>query len=159
MKKMATTRLFGKEVEVRMGTATSELTTCAAMSNVESIEWNKDPNIDSTPAGLGSNLMVNMQRIAKFSGSMSRWYNADDVCCGDTGHEGTCGDAGTFAAVVGAYETGILTPLYIEITNITTGEVIELQRCIGKYSQPISSPEGYIMEKWDFNFEDIDYTP
>lgn len=103
---MATTRLFGKEVEVRLGTVTA--TYCVAkMDNVESIEWTKDPNIDTTPAGLGSNLNVNKQRIAKFTGSLSRWYNADaDLCCGDTGHEGTCGDAGTFAAVVGAYDTG-----------------------------------------------------
>jgi hypothetical protein len=155
---MATTRLFGKEVEVRIGTAAG-VYCIAKMDNVESIEWNKDPNIDSTPAGLGSNLMVNKQRIAKFTGSLSRWYNEDDVCCGDTGHEGTCGDTGTFAAVVGAYETGELTLLYVQVTNLTTGEVVELQRCIGKYSQPISSPEGYIMETWDFNFEDIDYTP
>jgi hypothetical protein len=156
---MATTRYFGKEVEVRLGTATGKFN-AAKLDNVDSIEWTKDPNVDQTPAGLGSSLMVNMQRIAKFSGSLSRWYNADvDVCCGDTAHEGTCGDEGTFAAVVGAYETGVLTPLYIEVTNTLTGDVVELQRCIGKYSQPISSPEGYIMEKWDFNAEDIDYTP
>jgi len=158
MEKMTTERYFGKQVEVRLGTETGKFN-AAKLDNVESIEWNKDPNIDTTPAGLGSDLNVNKSRIPKLTGSMSRWFNADtDVCCGDTGHTGTCGDVGTFAAVVGAYETGDLTPLYIQVTHLITGEVTELQRCIGKYSQPISSPEGYIMEKWDFSFEDIGYT-
>jgi len=158
--KVTTTRFKGKKVDVYLGVEVSDLADSTRMDNIESVEWKADPNFKSEPEGLGSDLKTIVQELPDFAGSLSRWANADtDVCSGDTGHIGTSEGSGTFAAVVGAYQNGLdVTPLHVKIVHKITGETWILNKCSGKYSTPISSPEGDIMEKWDFLYESITYT-
>jgi hypothetical protein len=138
------TKLRGKDVEVRIATTENGLDSAEALTNVESIEWNPDQNVDRAPAGLGSRLKEVSEGLIDYTGSMSRWHDKTAVA-GST----------DFATAVGAYQQGALTPLYVEVYNKVTGEKVRLKKCKGTYSRPVDSPEGYVMEAWDFSFEDI----
>jgi hypothetical protein len=154
------TRYFGKNLQITLATtlALAQSNSGPVLSNVDSLEWISDPNTEVTAAGFGSNMNVIKQKIKSWTGTLERYYNTDSpTCCGSTGHTGTCGSAGTFAAVVGAFQAGDAVPLFVRVLNLITNETVILCGCIGKYDKPVTSVEGYIMEKWDFDFTSIYY--
>jgi hypothetical protein len=134
----------GKDTEVRMATTEGGLASASALTNVESVEWNEEPNIDAAPVGLGSRLKDVSEGLIDYTGSISRWH--DKVAAAGSSD---------FATAVGAYQQGSMTPLYVQVKNKITGELVVLKKCLGAYSRPVDSPEGYWMEAWDFKFEDI----
>ena len=134
----------GKDAEVRMATSEGGLASAPALANVESIEWNEEPNVDAAPVGLGSRLKDVGEGLIDYTGSMSRWHDKVAVA-----------GSSDFATAVGAYQQGSMTPLYVQVKNKITAEVVVLKKCLGSYSRPVDSPEGYWMETWDFKFEDI----
>jgi len=134
----------GKDIEVRIATTEGGLATATALTNAESAEWNPEQNVDWPPVGLGSRLSEGSEGVIKYTGSLSRWHDKTAVA-----------GSADFATAVGAYQQGSLTPLYVEIYNKVTGEKVVLKKCRGSYSRPVDSPEGYVMESWDFGFEDI----
>jgi len=156
---LTSTRWVGKDVAIYLSTTLEGLDTAPQLSNVESFEWDHDPNFEEEPEGFGYDGTVISEKRASLTASVSRWYNSDNqICCGSTGHTGTCGSTGTFAAVVGAFHVNKnKTPLYLKAYNKQTTEQVILIGCKGKYSRPTDSPEGKIMEKWDIKFTDLDY--
>jgi len=134
----------GKDIEVRIATTEGGLATASALTNVESAEWTTEQNVDRAPVGLGSRLKELSEGLIDYTGSISRWHDKTAVA-----------GSADFATAVGAYQQGSLTPLYVEIYNKVTGEKVVLKKCKGAYPRPIDSPEGYVMESWNFSFEGI----
>ena len=52
----------------------------------------------------------------------------------------------------GRFTIGALTPLFIEIKNKTTGRKELLSNVLGSWAPDVKSPDGFIMETWDFKF-------
>jgi hypothetical protein len=134
----------GKDVEVRIAATEDDLATATALTNVESVEWNPEQNVDRVAVGLGSRLKETSEGLIDYTGSLSRWHDKTAVA-----------GSADFATAVGAYQQESLTPLYVEVYNKVTGEKVVLKECKGSYTRPVDSPEGYVMETWDFSFEDI----
>jgi len=134
----------GQDVEVRIATSESGLDSASALTNVESVEWTPEQNVELAPVGIGSRLQETTEGLIEYTGSLSRWFDATAVA-----------GASDFATAVGAYQQGALTPLYVEVKNKLTGEKVRFKKCKGTYTRPLDSPEGYIMESWDFSFEDV----
>ena len=136
----------GDEVEVRIVTSDVDATynAAAAVPQVSSAEWNTNQGIESVPVGLGSRLQTAEEKLIEYTGSIERWHD-ETVIAGSS----------TFRQLVGAFQQGALTDLFIEVKNKTTGKKVRLKKCIGNYSAPGVSPDGYMMETFDFTFEDI----
>jgi hypothetical protein len=144
------TKFTGEQAEVRMATAEADLATAPALTNIQSIEWDVEQNIDRKPKGCGQGRGKDVtEGLIDLTGKISRWYDKVPV----VPSPGTT----TFASMVGAYQTGSLTKLYIQVTDVETDEVHLLSRVKGKYS--ISKPiDGYQEEAYDFSFEDLTHT-
>jgi len=138
------TKYRGKDVEVRIATTEGGLATANALTNVESVEWNPEQNVDRVPVGLGSRLKEVSEGLIDYTGSISRWHDKTAVA-----------GSADFATAVGAYQQSSLTVLYVQVYNKVTGEKVVLKKCMGSYTRPVNSPSGYMMESWDFSFEDI----
>ena len=141
------TKYDGDEVAVRIGTSAADAGTANALTNVESISWDVDQGVDLVAVGVGSRLTEPHAKLIKYSGSLTRWYDEATLV--------VSGDAGQFAAAVDAYSTDNPTELFIRVTNKTTSKFVVLNNAIGKYSRTLDSPEGYVMETYDFNFTTI----
>jgi phage-related protein len=145
----------GDEVVVGIGTsvanATSALTT-APITNLESITYKVDQSIAEVAKGIGSRLTEVYEHLIKYTGTITRWV--DEVATS------VSGGTGSLATNVGAFSGDVaLTPLYVAIKNKTTSSVIMLCGCIGLYSEDLKSPDGFLMETWDFKFSSITRTP
>jgi hypothetical protein len=141
------TKYTGEQVEVRMATAEADLATAPAVANIQSIEWDVEQNIDRKAKGCGKGRKKDVtEGLIDLTGKISKWYDKEPV----VPSPGTT----TFARMVGAYQTGSLTPLYVQVTDVETGEVNLLSGVKGKYhpSKPI---DGYQEETYDFSFEDL----
>jgi hypothetical protein len=144
------TKYSGEQAEVRMAPAEADLATAPAIGNLQSIEWDVEQNIDRKPKGLGQGRGKDVKEgLIDLTGKISKWYDKEPVVASP----GTT----TFATMVGAYQTGSLTALYIQVTDAETGEVHLLSGVKGKYS--ISKPiDGYQEEAYDFSFEELTHT-
>jgi hypothetical protein len=133
----------GHEVEVRIATSEEGLATAPAIPYISSVEWEVDQGIESTPKGIGHRTQEVHEGLIEITGSIERDYDETAVAGSDT-----------FAQAVGAYETGQLTPLYIEIKNKTTGSKDVIKRARGTYSRSVDV-DGYVTETWDFTAEEV----
>jgi len=140
----------GDEVEVRIGTSASNVITATPLTNLESIKYDSDPSVVEVPVGIGSRATEVHEKLVKYSGTISRWHDETSVVSGGTG---------TLAKNVGAFSTTALTPLYVEIKNKTTSRKVTLNGCLGKYTEDLKSPDGFLMESWDFKFSTATETP
>jgi hypothetical protein len=145
----------GDEVVIGIGTssaaATSALTT-APLTNVESITWKGDQSVTEVAKGIGSRLTEVYEHLIKYTGTLTRWN--DEVATS------VSGGTGSLATNVGAFSGDVaLTPLYVAIKNKTTATIITLCGCIGLYSEDLKSPDGFLMETWDFKFSSITKSP
>lgn len=136
----------GDEVEVRIGTSAENVGTAPVLTNLESIKYDSGQEFDQVAEGIGSRQTEVHEKLIKPKGSITRWHDEAEVISGGTG---------TLEKNVGAFTTGALTPLYIEIKNKTTSKKVVLNGCMGPYSKSLDSPEGYVMETWDFGFNSL----
>jgi hypothetical protein len=132
------------EVEVRIGTSAANVSTAPALTNLESIKYDVEQGVVQVPSGIGLRGTEAHEKLIKGAGTITRWHDEVAVVSGGTG---------TLAKNVGAFLTGVLTPLFIEIKNKTTSRKVTLSNCLGKYTEDIKSPDGFIMETWDFKFD------
>lgn len=144
----------GDEVTVGIGIssadATSALTKCP-LTNLESVTYKVDQSVAEVAKGIGSRLTEVYEHLIKYTGTITRWVDEAAVVSGGTG---------SLAANVGAFSGDVpLTPLYVAIKNVTTSTVITLCGCLGLYSEDLKSPDGFLMETWDFKFSSIAKTP
>jgi len=137
----------GDNSQVRMATSEAGLATAPVIANIQSIEWDVDPNIDAQPKGLGQGRGKEVtEGLIDITGSIARWYDKVPV----VPSPGTT----TFAEMVQAYQDGALTSLYFQVTDTDTGEVYTLKRVKGKYNtkRPV---DGYKEETYDFVGEEV----
>lgn len=138
------------EVEVRIGTTANNVSTAPALTNLESIKYDVDQSIVEAPVGIGSRQTEVHEKLVKCAGTITRWHDETVVVSGGTG---------TLAKNVGAFTTSALTPLFVEIKNKTTSRKVTLNNCMGKYTQDNKSPDGFMMETWDFKFNTTTESP
>ncbi len=138
------------EVEVRIGTSVSNVVSAPALTNLESVKYDVDQSVVETPVGIGSRQTEVHEKLTKCAGTITRWHDEVAVVSGGTG---------TLAKNVGAFTTGAMTPLFIEIKNKTTSRKVTLNNCLGKYTQDSKSPDGFMMETWDFKFNSLTESP
>jgi len=143
---LANVKYDGDEVEVRIGTSAENVGSAPALTNLQSVQYDDGQTFDQVADGIGSRLTGVHEKLIKPKGSIKRWHDEVPVVCGGTG---------TLEKNVGAFTTGALTPLYIEIKNKTTSKKVTLAKCMGPYSKNLDSPEGYVEETWDFFFESL----
>jgi hypothetical protein len=136
----------GDEVEVRIVTTDTDATYAAAspVPQVSSVEWHVKQGRKKDPVGLGSRLKTVEETLIDYTGSLERWHS-EDIIAGSQ----------TFRQLVGAFQQSNLTPLFIEVKNKTTGKRVRLKKCKGDYDAPAVKPDGYMMDAYDFDFEDI----
>ncbi|MGA8903694.1 MAG: hypothetical protein WB661_01655 [Candidatus Bathyarchaeia archaeon] len=139
----------GDEVEVRIGTSASNVSTAPALTNLESISWNEDPKVVAVAVGIGSQATEVHDKLVEYAGTISRWHDELSVVSGGTG---------TLAKNVGAF-TNPKVPLWIEVKNKTTSRKVTLNNCLGKYTNDLKSPDGFLMEAWDFKFNTATESP
>ncbi|MGA2971906.1 MAG: hypothetical protein ABSE39_04680 [Candidatus Bathyarchaeia archaeon] len=141
----------GDEVEVRIGTTALAAAAAAPVTNLESISFKVDQSVTEVAKGIGSRLTEVYEHLIKYTGALTRWNDEALTVSGGTGSLAT--DVGAFSGDVA------LTPLYIQIKNKTTATVFLLSGCVGLYSEDLKSPDGFLMETWDFKFASITRTP
>jgi hypothetical protein len=137
----------GDEVEVRVAATENGLDTADVLTNVSSVEWNENPGIQKPAVGLGSRLKEVHETLLDYDGSIERWH--DEVAVAGSSN---------FRTAVGAFQQGALPALYVEIKNKTSGKKVRFKKCKGPYSAPAVTPEGFMTETWNFDFEDISET-
>jgi hypothetical protein len=132
----------GDNSQIRMATTEGGLATAPVITNVQSVEWDVDPNIDAQPKGCGQGRGKDVtEGLIDVAGNITRWYDKVPV----VPSPGTT----TFAGMVQAYQTSAMTPLFVQVTDTDTGEVHVLKEVKGKYntSRPV---DGYKEETYDF---------
>lgn len=130
-----------------MATTENGLATAPVIANIQSIEWDVDQNIDAQPKGLGQGRGKDVtEGLIDVTGNITKWYDNASV----VPSPGTT----TFAAMVEAYQTGDMTPLYVQAKDTDTGEIYTLKKVKGKYntSRPV---DGYKEETYDFFAEEV----
>lgn len=140
----------GDNSQVRIATTEGGLASAPVIPNVQSIEWDVEQNIDGQPKGLGQGRLKDItEGLIDVTGSITRWYDTVAV----VPSPGTT----TFASMVGAYQTGALTEVYIQVKDTDTGEVYVLKKVKGRYntSRPV---DGYKEETYDFKAEEVTKT-
>lgn len=133
----------GSEVEVRIATSEEGLQTAPAIPYVTSVEFSVEQNVESTPKGLGYRTQEVREGLISITGSIEREYDETAVSGNDT-----------FDKAVGAFESGSLTPLYIQIKNKTTNRTVTIKRARGEYSESVDV-DGYVTQTYDFEAEEI----
>lgn len=131
------------EVEVRVGTSSSNVSTAVPLTNLESISYKVDQGVTEVPVGIGSRGTEVHEKLVKCSGAITRYVDELPLVSGGTG---------TLSHNTGAFTIGALTPLFIEIKNKTTGRKELLSNVLGSWAPDVKSPDGFIMETWDFKF-------
>ena len=139
----------GDEYNVQIGTSVSNVASAPILTNLDSISWDEDPKEVAVPVGIGSQATEVHDKLCEYTGSLTRYSDQVAMVSGGTG---------TFAKSVGAFSNP-KTPLYVLITNKTTSYTVLLSGCIGKYSQPLKSADGFMMETWDFKFNTATESP
>jgi hypothetical protein len=143
-------KLLGEKCEVRIATSEGDLATAPVISNIQSIEWDNEQNIDAQPKGLGQGRLKDVtEGLIDYTGNITKWYDNEPV----VPSPGTT----TFAQMVEAYQTGAMTALYIQAKDTDTGEVYLIKKAKGKYntSRPV---DGYKEETYDFKAEEVTRT-
>jgi hypothetical protein len=142
----------GDEVEVRIGTTAVNVLTAPPLTNLESISYKGDQSVTEVAAGVGSRLTEVYEHLIKYTGMLTRWVDETATL--------VSGGTGSLATNVGAFSGDMpLTPLFVTIKNKTTSTVIMLCGCKGLYTEDLKSPDGFLMESWDFKFSSITRTP
>ncbi len=136
----------GDEVEVRIGTTANNVSTAPALTNLDSVMYKVDQSVTEVATGIGFRTTEVHEKLIKMTGAITRWNDEVAVVSGVTG---------TLETNVGAFTTGALTPLFVEIKNKTTTKKITLTGCMGLFSKDLKSPGGFLMETWDFKFTSI----
>jgi hypothetical protein len=140
-------KLTGRNSEVRMATTEGALSSAPVVTNMQSIEWDEEPSIKADPKGMGFGRATEVSEgLLYYTGSMKKWYDKNPV----VPSPGTT----TFAEMVGAYQTGAMTKLYIQVNDLDTSEIHTLKSVLGKYhiSKPIDAEQ---TESYDFKFEEL----
>jgi hypothetical protein len=140
-------KITGQNSEVRMATTEGGLATAPVVTEVQSIEWDRDPDIGVLPKGLGMGRLQDVtEGLITYTGNITKWYNKDPV----VPSPGTT----TFAEMCEECETGSGTRLYIRVDDLDTAEVHTLKKILGKYhvTKPIDGPQE---ETFDFFFEEL----
>jgi hypothetical protein len=140
-------KFTGQNSQVRMATTEEGLLTAPIITNVQSVEWDADPSIAADAKGMGFGRTTEVyEGLLYYTGSMERDHDAEPV----VPSPGTT----TFAQMVEAYQTSTMTKLYIEVTDLDTGEVHTLKKALGKYhiTKPIDAKQS---ETYDFKFEEL----
>ncbi len=134
----------GDEVEVRLAATQAGLTSATPLTNVSGVEWKVAQGVVVLPVGLGSRSTEAQEKLITYSGLIERWHDETPVA----GYS-------NFRNAVQAFQTGIPNYLFVEIKNKTTGKKVQLSNCKGNYAGSKLTPDGFMMEAWDFFFETI----
>ena len=140
----------GDEVEVRIGISAVAAAAATPLTNLESISYKVDQGVTEVATGIGFRTTEVHEKLIKCTGTVTRWHDEVAVVSGGTG---------TLESNVGAFTTVALTPLFVEVKNKTSGRKTLLTGCIGLYSKDLKSPDGFLMETWDFKFSTLSETP
>lgn len=140
----------GDEVEVRIGTLTSNVSTAPPLTNLESISYKVDQGVVEVATGIGSRTTEAHIKLLKYSGAINRWHDELNEVSGGTG---------TLSHMIGAFSLTKPAALVIEIKNKTTGRKETLSGIYGNYAKDLKGPEGFLMEAWDFKFGLLTETP
>ena len=138
------TKYTADECELRAATTELGLATAPALSGWEKVDVKVKQGRKKSPVGIGSRLQEVHETLIDYSGSISGWYQ-----------EAALAGSGDELTAFGMFQTGDLTPLYIELKNKTTSSKIHLCKCKGDPAFSIASPEGFSTWAWDFDFESI----
>jgi hypothetical protein len=136
----------GLEVEVRMATATSDLTTATAIPYISSITYDFKQGIKTVPKGLGMGRQQEVhETLIDIQGTIKRTYDETKVSPDDK----------TFREMWGVGNTGKLTEWCLEIKNVTSGTTDTLTGVKGEYT-PDYPGEGFIGETVKFWASTVD---
>jgi hypothetical protein len=137
----------GENTEVRIAATEAELASAPIITNIQSIEWDFDQNIDAQPKGLGEGRGMDVSEgHAVITGNITRRYDTVPVVPSPA--------TTTFEDMVQGHEMGDLDFRYIKVTDTDTGEIHILKKVKGKYdtSKPL---DGYKEETYDFRVEEV----
>jgi hypothetical protein len=137
----------GEEVEVRMATNTTDVTTATAIPYISTISFDFDQGLKEVPKGLGYGRQQEIhESLISTSGSITHTYDETEIDGSDA-----------FSEMWGLGETGTLTEYVIEIKNTTSGPIWLLEGVRGKLS-PGFPVDGFITDNVDFKFSTVTYT-
>jgi hypothetical protein len=140
----------GENSEVRIAATEGDLASAPIITNIQSIEWDFEQNIDAQPKGLGEGRGKDVsEEHVDITGNITKWYDTVPV----VPSPGTT----TFEDMVQGHEMGDLDFRYIKVTDTDTGEIHTLKKVKGKYntSRPL---DGYKEETYDFVAEEVTKT-
>jgi hypothetical protein len=140
----------GDEVEIRIGTSATNCLTAPVLTNVESITYKVNQNINQVAVGIGSRGTEVYGTLVKYTGTIVRWNDELAEVSGSTG---------SLATNVGAFSQATLTPLFVAIKNKITGTKTVLCGCIGDYQEDLKTADAFLEETWAFMFASITNTP
>ena len=137
----------GENSEVRIAATEADLASAPIITNIQTIEWDFDQNIDAQPKGVGEGRGEDVSEgHVHITGNITKWYDTVPV----VPSPGTT----TFRSMVQGHEMGALSYRYIKVTDTDTGEIYVLKRVKGKYntSRPL---DDYKDETYDFVAEEV----
>ena len=141
------TKYRGSDVEVRMATSLSLLTTATAIPNISTVTWKVSQGITQEPSGFGSRATVTKEGIIKITGTIKRDYD-------ETAIDGT----NIFSQEGNAFETSALTRHCLEIKNVSTGAKYQFTNVVGDYDQNAPSVDGIMVDTFTWSADTISKT-
>lgn len=131
-----------------MATTAAALTTNSPVGNIQSVTWKIDQGITQEPSGFSSRATVGKEGIIKITGTIKRDYDETVVDTG-TGY--------AFGQEVQAFQTLVLTALYLRVIINSSGLKYTFYPTKGTYTPNIGSVDGIAQEQYDF-YSDAIYT-
>jgi hypothetical protein len=139
--------LGGDEVEVRIGTTASAVTSNTAIPYINSVTLSPSQNLEEVPKGLGQGRTQEVhEKLVSLTGTIERFYD-----------ETTVSQTDDFAEVVDSFGTGDITGLYLQVKNKTTSKTWLFSGVKGEYSQD-SPVDGFVSETYDWFAEGVSVT-
>jgi hypothetical protein len=138
------TKYTADQYELRVATSEAALASAPVLSGWQKLDTKVKHGRKKRPVGIGSDLQEVHKTLVDYSGSISA----------DLQESALAGSSDELTAL-GMFQTGTLTPLYIELKNKITGTKIHLCKCTGDPAVSIASPEAFVTWSWDFDFESI----
>ena len=138
------TKYRGTDVEVRMATSLSGLTTATAIPNISTVTWKVSQGITQEPSGFGSRATVTKEGVVKITGTIKRDYDETKI-------DGT----NTFQQEGNAFETTSLTRHVLEVKNVSTGDKYQFTNVVGDYDQNAPSVDGIMVDTFTWSADTV----
>ena len=141
-------KYLGKDVTVRIAASTAAVATAVAVSNIQSIEFNANQNIQTAAKGIGQGRATEVyEGLQEFTGNVALWYDAAAI------EGGSILDG--FVQATTALGSSSLTKRFVEVRHSTAG-TYRLKNVLGSWRASTPSTDGFVSQTYDFLFEDLE---